>query len=559
MGTSNGRRTKDYHIELKKRYEESEIIFSKIPTDQYLCPYCDNIPELINIHSNFGFLEFNCQKDGAIPIKVDDYLKKMVKSKTYFKEKCSICNKKQMDYKENIFQYCNNCQKSFCPEHIIEHNISHKEFIPINKKANDFSDSFKDKKLKKYCLKCKEKIVNEIENEKHKNHKSFINDLDNLDLDKEKEIIAEKNNILSNIIKFNDLILDSYEKFPYNCNYIINVKNLAESFENEKINSKRLEIAFEKIEQVLNREKKFLDELNQKLEEFHMKIRGTEEKLILKNMNLNDEFLNSLSEIEFINFKKIDLSGNKIQNIKSLKKMNLNELEILNISNNQLMDIEVFKDMNLNNLKELYLQRNKINNIKVFLETSLPQIKSIRIENNNLNKEIPEIKEIQKKVNRAINVEVLNFREFNNNYKCNISLETESILFQDKGLGDKIIKDLSIVSNKFDKLLKLDLRNNSIKNISSLSIISFKSLKLLDLSLNIIEEIDILEDMDLENLEELYLSDNLIKDIYPLKNFESKKLRQTDLKNNQLNDENYKRKNKEIIKKLEKHLFISYF
>ena len=68
----------------------------------------------------------------------------------------------------------------------------------------------------------------------------------------------------------------------------------------------------------------------------------------------------------------------------------------------------------------------------------------------------------------------------------------------------------------------MNLRNNKIKDISPLSIISFKLLKLLDLSVNKIVIIDSLEEMNLENLEELYLSDNLINNICPLKYFESK-------------------------------------
>ena len=39
-----------------------------IPPDQYLCPYCKNIPELVNIHSDNYYVEFKCKKHGNITL-----------------------------------------------------------------------------------------------------------------------------------------------------------------------------------------------------------------------------------------------------------------------------------------------------------------------------------------------------------------------------------------------------------------------------------------------------------------------------------------------------------
>ena len=293
--------------------------------------------------------------------------------------------------------------------------------------------------------------------------------------------------------------------------------------------------------------------LNQLLEEFNIKINGEEEKIILKNKNLDDKFVKYLSEIYFENLKKLDISDNKIEDIKYLEKMKLDKLQILNVSKNKIKDIEFFKDMELKNLEELYLQENKIQNIKALLETSFSKIKSLRIENNDINKELPQFREFLNKYDKVL-LNGISIEEFNRNYECNISLESQSIDFADMHLGDKLIKDFSVINKKFEYLIKLNLRNNKIKDISPLSTISFKLLKSLDLSVNKIVIIDSLEEMNLENLEKLYLSDNLINNICPLKYFESKNLKQLDLKNNKLHDENYKKKNDEIIISLKRSL-----
>ena len=85
MGASSGKRKYDYKIETGKRYEENQKVFNSIPEDQYLCPKCSCIPELKNVHTDNGILEFRCINHGEIIIKVDEYLKSMIDSKTYLK------------------------------------------------------------------------------------------------------------------------------------------------------------------------------------------------------------------------------------------------------------------------------------------------------------------------------------------------------------------------------------------------------------------------------------------------------------------------------------------
>ena len=42
--------------------EKSKKIFDSLPIDQYLCPFCREIPELLNIHTDNGYIEFRSKK-----------------------------------------------------------------------------------------------------------------------------------------------------------------------------------------------------------------------------------------------------------------------------------------------------------------------------------------------------------------------------------------------------------------------------------------------------------------------------------------------------------------
>ncbi len=339
MGASSGKRKYDYKIETGKRYEENQKVFNSIPEDQYLCPKCSCIPELKNVHTDNGILEFRCINHGEILIKVDEYLKSMIDSKTYLKERCDICNKLQNDYRGDIFQYCYDCKKTFCANDALNHKIklkSHNKMIPINEKAGRCLEHF-DEPYTDYCLDCKENICNKTN---HKNH----NVVTFFKLEVNKQIIAEKNKILLNIIKLNDIILNTYEKCPDNYYHIINVINLAESITNENSRDiKHLQFALRGLETRFKSHQKALDELNNTLESFNMKINGDETNLSFKDMNLKNILLKQLSHINFQYLKKIDISGNNISDLKPLKDMDLSNLEVMNVSNNNIDNINVLE------------------------------------------------------------------------------------------------------------------------------------------------------------------------------------------------------------------------
>ena len=64
--------------------------------------------------------------------------------------------------------------------------------------------------------------------------------------------------------------------------------------------------------------------------------------LDLCNKDIEDEDLKDLSEIEFKNLKKMNLSRNSISDINSLEKSDLKELKELDLSHNKISDIKIF-------------------------------------------------------------------------------------------------------------------------------------------------------------------------------------------------------------------------
>jgi len=317
-------------------------------------------------------------------------------------------------------------KKTFCANDALNHRIkstSHNKMIPINEKAGRCLEHF-DEPYTDYCLDCKENICHKTN---HKNH----NVLTFFKLEVNKQIIAEKNKILLNIIKLNDIILNTYEKCPDNYYHIINVINLAESITNENSrNIKHLQFALRGLETRFKSHQKALDELNNILKSVDMKINEDDTNLSFKDMNLDNYFLECLSHINFQNLQKMDISGNNISNFQILQYMNLSNLEVMNMSSNKIDNIDALEHMDLPNLKELYLQKNIIKDVKVLLKTALPKIKSIRLENNKINTELQEFKEIQSKYHNIINVKVLTFIDFKNNSACSsVRISTGGIVF----------------------------------------------------------------------------------------------------------------------------------
>ena len=184
MGTSGYTQNKRSGIQSQRKSnimidKESKKIFDSLPIDQYLCPFCGEIPQLLNIHTDNGYIEFRCKKDKDYLISVQDYFKKLSESNfTYYNIKCYNCNREQINYKkdEQIFKYCYLCKKDLCYECVEkqckDHDKSHlAQCIPINEKSTRCLEHFKEGKYTSFCNDCHVNICEENKERIHGKHK----------------------------------------------------------------------------------------------------------------------------------------------------------------------------------------------------------------------------------------------------------------------------------------------------------------------------------------------------------------------------------------------------
>ena len=201
---------------IPKGFEEME----KIPKDQFLCPLCANIPVIKKVHTDNGHIEFICKYHGEKDYTINDYAKAMKDSMfTYFKTKCRHCNKVKGNI-ERKFQYCCRCKVDSCEECVnrfdfqeIDHRRNHLDFcIPVNKKNHVCLEHTYDEFLE-FCIDCQENICQREKIERHRGHKK-VSILNN-DIANYRRMIINKNKILSDIIRFNQLLIIPYTHFIF--------------------------------------------------------------------------------------------------------------------------------------------------------------------------------------------------------------------------------------------------------------------------------------------------------------------------------------------------------
>lgn len=538
MGASGQRvenqtKNKDKYVRDIKNYPTINKDYS-IPNDQYLCPFCDEIPELVNIHTDNGTVVFKCRcklNEEQI-ISIDRYFEILSDANTYFNSKCCKCNKVQKNYiKNEIFKYCYICKEDYCKDCLEkeEHPRSHlNKCIPINSKNTRCLEHYDEGPYTSFCLDCHLNVCNEYSTKIHREHKkiSFFK------IEPKKKIIMEKNRVLTNIIKFNELILNTYESFPDNYFHNINVANLAESIitENER-EPKVLENAFKNLEKNIKIRNKSIEEFNKK---FKMSLKGNEKEISLQSLGLKDSDFYLFSKISFSNLRDLNVSHNQIKDISPIRSMDTSNLEYLIINDNKIENIEVLESLNLSSLKELQLQNNNLKSVSPLLNSEMPVLKLLRIDGNkDIDLSLSEVKKVIKKFTKQIIYVVKTYEDFNKKYEVNLSEESNEIDLRGSEKGNDILKDLYILSTNYNKVKSLDLYNCNIDDISLLSRISFKNLESLDLSSNKIKNIEILPKLKCNKLEQLYLDDNQITYITPLK-YMMESLYAVSIKNNNI-------------------------
>ena len=300
MGISGYNHNRPYQSERNysnMNYEDYQKKLDSLPPDQYLCPFCGEIPEILNIHTDNGYVEFRCKKDKDYLISVQDYFKKLSESNfTYYNIKCYNFKKLQINYKKDkqIFKYCYLCKKDFCYECVEKkcqnHDISHlDQCIPINAKSIRCLNHFEEGKYTSFCQDCHINVWEENSHIIHRKHQ-----ITNFYKIKPKiEVIADKNRILSDIIRFNKLIINTYLKFPDNFFHLANISNLAESImlENSR-SSEEINFIFEQLKLKIKNREEAIKAFNEK---FKMLLCSIEEKLSMQNTRLENKDLKEFS------------------------------------------------------------------------------------------------------------------------------------------------------------------------------------------------------------------------------------------------------------------------
>ena len=491
-----------------------------IPNDQYLCPECKNVPELTNIYTDIGYIEFKCKVHEPITLTVKEYFEKFKSSEfNYYNFKCKNCNKLQKDIIRNgnaLFKYCYKCKGIYC----LECCRNHKEkddcdinyCIDVNKINTRCLKHFDEGNFNRFCFDDRENTCEKDLDIKHRGHnvKGFLS------IENEKEVIKEKNKVLKDLIRFNNIILNTYDEHPENYYHGMNVKMLANLIQLENSRKpKELENAYKVLEINMKKRKKAIEEFKAK---FNIEINGNKENLVLKNKGLDDTALKIISKIGLLNLKILDISFNKIKNIGYFEHFFSGLLEELIANDNKIEDIEVLEEMDLGNLKKLYLQNNIIKNVASLVKVNMPILELLRIDgNNDLEPSMKEMQELIKKYEKRIIQIVQNLDDFNKKYGLKLKKNSKILEINGNTKGNIILEDLYILLPEENEIIELRLIECKIDDISYISRISMPKLEKIDLSFNRIIHIEPLCNLRKNKLSSLYLNDNNISDISPLK------------------------------------------
>ena len=380
-----------------------------------------------------------------------------------------------------------------------------------------------------FCIKCKENhkshnfIEIDKENENENINKKTVEENLKKVLFKDRDNVIEINKELNNLVDFNETILEYTEIIKNNDFFLKSIENIAKSFEEgNKRNSNDIKCLLNGLKKDIENSIQAIDLL---LEKKGILLNRNEKYLSLYNRELKDEGFRYISQIRFNQLKEIDISSNEIENIEPFNKMSLPFLEFLNLSDNNIKKIEPITKLNAINLEYIFLQKNKIEDIDTLLDSDFGKLKLLRIEDSKIKEENKEKKDKMSKILGKIEKlypdgrffftsmeeHIKQFKKkYNLDDNMDISGDSENIDLHDKKGKKEMLKDLFLIitSNSINKIKKLILRNNFIKDLSVLKRINFHRLEVLDLAVNEITNLNFLLEMKAVNLKYLYIDNN---------------------------------------------------
>ena len=437
------------------------------------------------------------------------------------------------------------------------------------KETLDLDELIEDKFLEK---------PSEYENKDEEDQKILDENANNRDLVSDeskshKKILKDKIIMLSNIIRANQLVLETQEKHPNNYYHILSLENLGKSYEKEAQRKENfvddLDKNLKDIEKKINDQNKILEDIKSKykidIKKEHIEQPNLRLVLRGKSMNkrkiiykLEDKGFKLITQLIFKNLKEFIVASNKIKNIECLNNMLLPHLELLDMGDNEIEDIQAIANIKSRYLTTIILNDNKIETLSPFYEEQpiYFKLQTLAVQNNEdligKEKEFKGIKEKHKGI--KILFESININEFNKRHNTNIIEDEKSY-----NLG-RIKKNREILLDDLFSLIKLEykiryliLDNNNIKDASLLSKMPLFCLRRLDLSVNKINNISFLKKLSktCKKLADLFLDNNNIYDISVLKCAEPEEGKEkkdleigvstgSEQKNKNKNEENYK-------------------
>ena len=406
-------------LDLENETKNRHIEFLRLlPNDQYVCPECKEVPEILNIdYENDYNIELKCKKHKDVKIPIEEYFKKE-ENHLYINE---ICNKDkktiQKNYNNCLFDFCKGCNIFLCGACARDHPHQ-SSFIKINEYNNMCKKHCQ--KYINYCEECQKHFCKACMNQRESScsypnlynleEKDQKQDEKNIKiLIEERESLIKAKNLIEHLIKFIETILTTYFKHTANYYHYININNLANSIilkNNYKFNREQLIAKLDDLERLARHY------LNVKLK---IELTGNELSINLNNKNITNVDFQLLSEIKFKNAKIMSLNNNIISDITPLKNFKSPNLKVIDLSFNKIENINSFKDFSKKEQKieTILLNNNEIRNADVFKKKIFPCIKEINLDENNLAaKDIQEIKDIingvkrikKKKIGRSISV-----------------------------------------------------------------------------------------------------------------------------------------------------------
>jgi hypothetical protein len=416
----------DLNNETKNRHIE---FLRLLPNDQYVCPECKEVPEILNIdYENDYNIELKCKNHKEVKIPIEKYFEKE-ENHLYINE---ICGKDkttiQRNYNHCLFDFCKGCNIYLCGACSRDHPHQ-SSFIKINEYNN--MCKIHCQKYINYCIDCQKHLCKACMNKRDScSHPNLYNleekdqkqDEENIKiLIEERERLIKAKNLIEHLIKFIETILTTYFKHTANYFHYININNLANSItfkNNYKLNRELLIAKLDDLERLARHY------LNVKLK---IELTGNELSINLNNKNLTNIDFQILSEINFKKAESMHLNHNNISDITSLKNLKSPNLKFVDLSFNKINNINSFKDFSKKEQKieTILLNNNEINNADIFKVKIFPFIKEINLDENNLlAKDIQEIKDVIKGIKR-IKKKKFNFNKMNNNFREETKKETK--------------------------------------------------------------------------------------------------------------------------------------